>query len=107
MTPQFKKYNGLLFLMLDEPELKDGQLIIGYPVADGSKEWALWNVMNKKDICHGGSEDGIVVRHKTKRTVDQVWRIIKQFSNGWQIYEEEPQLRKTVEELLEAQEGER
>ena len=113
MTPQFKKYNGLLFLMLDEPELKDGQLIIGYLVADGSAEWALYQMMQGNAVSYiskrtrymyMSDKDSIeVVYCSGARKTFRIDTWIGEFKSmiGWRIHKEEPKPQYQVGDWVE------
>jgi len=72
--------------------------ILGYPVADGSKEWALWQMQNGKAVCHtkAPSIKYSVPTHYVKRSVREnctddmsieVW-LSGSDGFGWQIYTE-------------------
>jgi hypothetical protein len=59
--------------------------IIGYPVADGSAEWALWQRQNKRSVI---TDTGVVMRyHYDDETCNALLRV---YPTGWQLYEPKP-----------------
>lgn len=88
--------------------------IIGYPVADGSNDWALYQMMQGEKVCHEKSQSimycehaGYIRREVRYNCVDHmsvsVW-LDGADNTGWQIYEEpEPQYK--VGDWVEWHEG--
>jgi hypothetical protein len=59
--------------------------IIGYPVAAGSAEWALWQRQNKRSVI---TDTGVVMRyHYDDETCNALLRV---YPTGWQLYEPKP-----------------
>jgi hypothetical protein len=104
--------------------------IIGYPVADGSAEWALWQMKQGKKVYHKSytmktthcaiNDESKVVIFTTPYSVanggDVVchadeWLDHRQYGcgvderTGWQLYEPQPEPAKLVRELLDKQGG--
>lgn len=70
--------------------------IIGYPVADGSKEWALYQMMQGKMVCHETSPwdwyrmySDHAIQNRTVGYMDRVSAWLEStVQSGWQIYTE-------------------
>lgn len=100
---KFETIDGTLCLMVEQPCPHCGQPeIIALPVVDGSKEWALYQMMQGKMVCQKDSyfkryyRDGKVCwldRTGIERSLT-VELFLKNFDNtmDWQIYkpEQEP-----------------
>ena len=96
---KFEHINGTLCRMV-EPELKDGKIVIGYPVKDGSVYWAAYQMMQGKMVCQ---DDSYFKRYLDNEYVCWTCRngrksslsmniFLKNFADtdGWQIHEPEP-----------------
>ena len=83
--------------------------IIGYPVADGSKEWALWQAENGKSFEHKTahhcriftmfSETELRVTNEEGEVVEfvDIDRFLSEGAkDGWQLYEPQPEPEQTV-----------
>jgi hypothetical protein len=87
--------------------------IIGYPVVDGSAEWALYQMQNGKTVCNKNNH---AVMFANEKSVSPFWyetweQTISLYPNGWEIYEEpdhidalDSETRELVESRLKAQE---
>ena len=70
--------------------------IIGYPVADGSAEWALYQMMQGKMVCHETSPrdwyrmyNDHAIQNRTVGYMDRVSAWLEStVQSGWQIYKE-------------------
>ena len=70
--------------------------IIGYPVADGSAEWALYQMMQGKMVCHKTSRwdwyrmyNDHAIQNRTAGCMARVSAWLEStVQSGWQIYEE-------------------
>lgn len=60
--------------------------VIGYPIADGSAEWALWQRQNKKSVI---TDTGVVMHyHYDDETCAA---LLRAYPTGWQLYEPQPE----------------
>jgi hypothetical protein len=99
---EFKEINGILCRMVEQPCHHCGQPeIIAEPVKEGSKEWALWLMMQGNYVIHEGLNPcniycGMVTwldspesKHLTMQSLDK-WLLYCPFNNGWQLYGPQP-----------------
>ena len=102
MKPKYETHDNQLFMMLEKPERIDERLVIGYPVVDGSAEWALYQMMQGESISIIGqpnrainlqgdklhdSEKGAYWNGKSPLDFLSYAR-----KTGWQLYRPEPEL---------------
>lgn len=104
---KFKETSRHLYRLLDEPKILnqegcDTTLIYrvkyGYPVAEGSADWALYQMIQGKKVAHRCSSTKYIHMHKDVDAVifdecNKIYSSIEDFAafghkSGWEIYEE-------------------
>ena len=84
--------------------------IIGYPVADGSAEWALYQMMQGKMVCHKTSRwdwyrmyNDHAIQNRTAGCMPRVSAWLEStVQSGWQIYREPKEEQQHAKEHCDA-----